>query len=58
MLNKTLSAKFKISHHVKNSKYKKFFAKGYAPNWSQEIFAIGKIKNNVSWSHVISDLNG
>ena len=34
------------------------FAKGYMPNWSEEIFVIKKIKNTVPWTHVITDLNG
>ena len=37
---------------------KKFFAKGYTPYWSEEVFVISKIKNTVPWSYVISDLNG
>ena len=28
------------------------------PNWSEEIFVIKKMKNTVSWSHVLNDLNG
>ena len=28
------------------------------PNWSEEIFAIKKIKNTVPWTYVINDLNG
>ena len=39
-------------------KYKNIFAKGYAPNWSEEVFVISKIKNKVSWTYVVSDLNG
>ena len=27
------------------SKYKNIFAKGYAPNWSEDVFVIIKIKN-------------
>ena len=50
--------KFKIDDHVRISKYKNNFAKGYAPNWSEEIFIIKKIKNTVPWTDVISDLNG
>ena len=50
--------KFKVGDRVKISKYKTFFAKGYTPNWSEEIFVIKKIKNTVSWSYVINDLNG
>ena len=40
------------------SKYKNIFAKGYMPNWSEEIFVIKKIKNTVPWTYVINDLNG
>ena len=28
------------------------------PNWSEEIFIIKKIKNTVSWTYVINNLNG
>ena len=50
--------KFKISDHVRISKYKNIFAKGYMPNWSEEIFVIKKIKNAVPWTYVINDFNG
>ena len=50
--------KFKIGDHVRISKYKNVFAKGYTPNWSKEIFVIKKVKNTVSWTYVINDLNG
>ena len=33
------------------------FAKEYAPNWSEEVFMVNKIKNTVPWTYVISDLN-
>ena len=29
--------KFKIDYHVRTSKYKNIFAKGYAPSWSKEV---------------------
>ena len=32
--------KFKVGDHVRISKYKNIFAKGYMPNWSEEVFAI------------------
>ena len=35
--------KFKVGNHVRISNYKNIFAKGYAPNWSEEIFVINKI---------------
>ena len=50
--------KFKVGDHVRISKYKNIFAKGYTPNWLEEIFAIKEIENTVSWTHVINDLNG
>ena len=30
--------KFKVGDHLRISKYKNIFAKGYMPNWSEEIF--------------------
>ena len=50
--------KFKVGDHVRISKYKNSFAKGYTPNWSEEVFVIKKIKNTVPWTYVIDDLNG
>ena len=49
--------KFKVGDYVRISKYKNIFAKGYMPNWSEEVFTIGKIKNTVPWTYVINDLN-
>ena len=49
--------KFKVGHHVRSSKNKNIFAKGYTPNWSEEVFVVSKIKNTVPWTYV-SDLNG
>ena len=49
--------KFQVGDHVRISKYKNIFAKGYAPNWSEEVFVISKIKNIVLWTYVINDLN-
>ena len=38
-------------------KYKNIIAKkGYAPNWSKEVFVIRKVKNTVAWAYVISNL--
>ena len=35
-------AKFKIGDIVRISKCKSIFAKGYVPNWSEEVFVIKK----------------
>ena len=50
--------KFKVNDHVRISKYKNIFAKGYVPNWSEEVFIVNGIKNTVPWTYTISDLNG
>ena len=50
--------KFKVGDHVRISKYKNIFSKGYTPNWSEEVFVIKKIKSTVPWTYVINDLNG
>ena len=48
--------KFKIGDHVRISKYKNIFSKGYAVNWS-EVFVISKIKDTVPWTYIINYLN-
>ena len=50
--------KFKVGDHVRISKYKNIFAKGYTQNWSEVVFFVSKTKNTVPWTYVISDLNG
>ena len=50
--------KLKVGDHVRISKYKSIFAKGYTPYWSEEVFVIKQIKNTVPWTYVINDLNG
>lgn len=39
-------AKFKIGDHVRLSKYRTVFEKGYTPNWTTEIFSIRKVRYN------------
>ena len=51
-------AKFKVGDHVRMSKYKNIFAKGYIPHWSEDIFVIKDVTNTVPWTDVINDLNG
>ena len=40
-------SKFIVGDHVKISKYKNAFAKGYTPNWPEEVFVIKQIINIV-----------
>ena len=50
--------KFRIGDIVGNLIYKNIFAKGYTPKWSEEVFVIRNLKNTVSQTYVINDLNG
>ena len=50
--------KSKVGDHVRISKYKNIFAKGYISNWSEEAFVISKIKNTIPWTYVINNFNG
>ena len=49
---------FEIGDIVRISRNKNIFAKCYAPNWSEEVFVIKKVKNTVPWIYFIYDLNG
>ena len=52
----TKNPKFKVGDNVRISKHKNIFAKGYVPNWSEEVFFVNKVQNTVP--HLINDLNG
>ena len=47
-----------IVDHVRISKDKNIFVKGYAPNWSEEVYLMSEIKKTVRWIYAICDLNG
>ena len=50
--------KYKVGDHVRISKYKTIFAKGYTPNSPEDVFVIKEVKNIVPWTYVIKDVNG
>ena len=50
--------KFKVGDNVRISKCENIFAKGYTSNWSEEVFVINKVHNNVPWTYLINDLSG
>ena len=45
--NSDIDIKFKVGDHVRISKQKSTFAKGYAPNSSEEIFLIKTVKSTM-----------
>ena len=55
--NNKEAPKFKVGDHVRISRYKHIFAKGYTSNQSEEVFVIKKVKHTVPWIYVINDLN-
>ena len=57
-INNNKDPKFEVGNNVRISKYKNIFAKGYMPNWSEEVFVIKKVKNTILRTYVINDLNG
>ena len=42
--NNNKDPKFKVSYHVKISKYKSIFAEGYTSKWWKEVFIIKEFK--------------
>ena len=50
--------KFKVGDHVRISKCKNIFAKGYTPNRSEEVFVMKTVTNTVPWRYFVSDLSG
>ena len=51
--------KFKVADHVRISKQKIIFAKGYPlANWLEDVFVIEKFKDTFPWTCIISNLDG
>ena len=46
-----------VGYHVRISKYKNIFTKSYT-NSFEKVFVIKNVKNTVSWTYFISDVNG
>lgn len=50
--------KFKIGDHVRLSRYRTVFEKGYTPNFTTEIFTIRKVQRNTDpITYLLSDYN-
>ena len=56
MENNDKDPKFEVVDHVKILKYKSIFAKGYIPNWPEEVYVINKAENAVLWTYIKEDL--
>jgi len=50
--------KFKLGDNIRLSKVKSVFAKGYLPNYTNEIFTINKVFDTNSVTHEVKDESG
>jgi len=57
LTRRPMRAKFKIGDKVGILKKKKFFEKGFAPNWTEEVFTVSKIQRTNPVTYKINDLN-
>ncbi|KAF4529737.1 hypothetical protein B566_EDAN017889 [Ephemera danica] len=51
------SAKFQEGDHVRVSKYRHIFSKGYLPLWSTEIFRIRRVQKTTPHTYLLESLN-
>ena len=51
------TTKFKFGDRVRITKYKNIFSKGYAENWSKEMYLIDSVLESNPWTCKIKDLN-
>jgi len=55
--NKNNKTKFKVGDHVRISKYKHVFAKGYQPSWTTEVFKIHEVRHTKPVTYILKDEN-
>ena len=53
-----MTPKFSIGDHVRITKKKKIFDKGYTERWTEEVFTISKIQLTIPVTYKITDYNG
>ena len=56
-VGKTLTLKFSIGDHVRITKKKKIFDKGYTQRWTEEVFTISEIQLTIPVKYKITDYN-
>jgi len=47
--------RFEVGDHVRLSEAKQVFAKGYLPNWTEEIFTISRVLNTIPVQYKVLD---
>ena len=48
--------KFKVGDHVRLSKYKNIFEKGYTPNWDVEVFVVNEVRKTKPTTYKLRDV--
>jgi hypothetical protein len=56
--NTKIQFKFKVGDHVRISRAKHVFEKGYVPNWTEEVFIVDKRIRKLPPIYKVKDLNG
>ena len=55
--HENLFSTYTYTYHLRTSKHRNIFSKGYTPNWFEEVFVIKKLKDTVLWTNMIEDCN-
>ena len=55
---KTLAPTYSIGDHVRITRKKKIFDKGYTQRWTEEVFKISNIQLTIPVTYKITDYNG
>ena len=55
--NNDKDLEFKVSDHVRISKYKNIFVKSYPVNKSEKFMVFKKVKNTLPWTYVTENRN-
>ena len=56
--SQNIKPKIKVGDHVRISKYKHIFAKGYQPSWTTEVFKIHEVKKTKPVTYILKDETG
>lgn len=57
-LDKKPPFKFSIGDEVRLNKYKHIFAKGYLPNWTNEVFTVHRVQPTIPETYILKDGKG
>lgn len=57
-LDKKPPCKFSLDDKVRISRYKHVFAKGYLPNWTNEVFSVHRVQPTIPETYILKDSKG